>query len=497
MYQHPPTSDITADVVVLGTGPGGLSAVGAAVEAGADVVAIEAHDRIGGNGSLSTGWVAFVDSGLQRAQGIQDSVELFMKDSENLLRKTSQLYGVQWDRELTKFYAEKSGEMYDVLTEMGVKFSRLIKRPLQTSVDRLAAVDDTNMFPEAFDKKYFSGPKVRTFLNCAGQRLVVDNEGGVTGVIVRPASEDHKPFTVYARKGVILTTGGYGANLLLRRQYQRDPSDIRIYSGLSTCRGDGQLMGQAIGGELINMTMIPPIVAVPSHLTEEAIAVNRAGKRFHDEAGPYYDRVYALDKQSARVGYYIFDEETYRMKRKYVDQMAGPMTTAPDITSLATKLGLPAAAVEQSVNTWNSFLSSSKATDPETGRVQFHPSRRQISIGPFHSKMMVVGVSLTCGGFATTKAMQVVDIWGSPIPGLFAAGDCAGGLTPTAEMGGTHLGGGFVLGWEAGRAAATGLDMAEPHKPGCFGHFIEKDEAVKLNMPIIGTVDAAQQAQKD
>ena len=496
MYQQPPTDNITTDVVVLGTGPGGLSAVGGAVEAGADVVAIEAHNSIGGNGLLSTGWVAFVDSELQRSQGIRDSVELFMKDNESLLHETSQLYGVQWDKELTKLYAEKSGKMYDVLTEMGVKFSRLIKRPLQTSVDRLAAVDDTKMFPEAFDRKYFSGQKVRTFLNCAGQRLLTDDDGTVTGVIVRPTSQGYRPFKVYARKGVILATGGYGANLLLRRQFQRDPSDVSIYSGLPTCRGDGQLMGQAIGGHLINMTMIPPIVAVPSHLTEEAIAVNMAGNRFHDEAGPYYDRVYALDRQIPKVGHYIFDNETYQAKRKYVDPMAGPMTTAADIPSLATKLELPTAAVERSVNKWNAFLNSAESTDPETGRVQFHPSRRPINVGPFHSKKMTVGISLTCGGFTTTKSMQVVDIWGEPIPGLFAAGDCAGGITPTAEMGGTHLGGGFVMGWVAGKAAATGSELAKPHKPGCFGHFIEKDRNVQLNMPIIGTVDAAQQGEK-
>jgi hypothetical protein len=39
------------------------------------------------------------------------------------------------------------------------------------------------------------------------------------------------------------------------------------------------------------MAMIPPIVAGSSHLTEEAIAINLSGNRFHDEAGPYYDRV--------------------------------------------------------------------------------------------------------------------------------------------------------------------------------------------------------------
>jgi hypothetical protein len=65
------------------------------------------------------------------------------------------------------------------------------------------------------------------------------------------------------------------------------------------------------------------------------------------------------------------------------------------------------------------------------------------------------------------------------------------GLTPTAEMGGTHLGGGFVLGWEAGRAAATG-EYAEPHTAATFGQAVEKKRGVDLSMPII-SVDAEQQ----
>ena len=494
MYLQPPTTDIETDVVVIGTGPGGLAATGSAVENGAEVVAIEAHDNIGGNGLLSTGWVAFVDSGLQRSEGIEDSVDRFMEDNEKLLKKTGPLYGMTWDRELTRFYAENSGKMYDILTSRGVKFSRLIKRPLQTSVDRLAAVENTDMFPAAFEAD-FAGPRVKTFLKCSGQRLLVDTSGRVSGVVVQPRSGS-RSFKVHARKGVILSTGGYGANLALRRHFQHDATEGRLYSGLHTCRGDGQLMGQAIGGELINMTMIPPIVAIASHVTEEAIAVNSQGHRFHDEAGPYYDRVYALDKQDPKRGHYIFDAETYNNKRKYVDPMPGPLTNARSISELAGKLSLPSAEVEESVRTWNTFLASDEAQDPLTGRVQFHPSRRPISVGPFYSKPMTLGVSLTCGGFTTTLSMQVVDVWGEIIPGLFAAGDCAGGLTPTAEMGGTHLGGGFVLGWVAGKAAATGADLKPPHTKSVFGKWVDKDANVNMSIPIVGGVDAAQQTSK-
>ena len=489
MYLDPSTTDLETDIVVIGTGPGGLSAVGSAASHGAQVVAIESHDNIGGNGLLSTGWVAFVDSPLQRSLGIKDSVDLFMNDCKNLISQTQNLFGITWDEALTRFYAEKSSGMYDELTSRGVKFSRLIKRPLQTSVDRLAAVEHTDMFPAAFEGD-FAGPNVKTFLRCSAQRFLQDSAGRVIGVVVQPR-DGQAAFSVHAHKGVIVAAGGYGANLSLRRHFQPDPSAPTIYSGLQTCRGDGQLMGQAVGGDLINMAMIPPIVAVPSHLTEEAIAVNLDGNRFHDEAGPYYDRVFALRKQSKRTGHFIFDSKTFTTKKRYIDPMPGALTQAPTIAAIAQKLGLPAAAAEASVRSWNDFLASGASSDPATGRVQFEPSRRPISQGPFYSKPMVEGVSLTCGGFVTTLSMQVVDIWGQPIPGLFAAGDCAGGLTPTAEMGGTHLGGGFVLGWEAARAAVTG-DLKAPHTLGIFGQNVEKPKGVDMSMPII-SVDAQQQ----
>ncbi len=492
VYLQPDGKDIETDVVVIGTGPGGLSSVGSAVKSGAQVVAIEAHDWIGGNGLLSTGWIAFVNSRLQRDQGIKDSPELFMKDNEKLLAITSTLYPIIWDKELTQLYAERSAEMYDALTERGVRFTRLIKRPSQTSVDRLAAVEDTGMFPLAFQAE-FNGPHVKKYVKCTADKILLEN-GEVRGVRVQPRAGPS--FNVYARKGVILASGGYGANPALRRRLQLDPDDMSIYSGLPTCRGDGHLMGQAVGGDLINMTMIPPIVAVASHLTEESIAVNLDGRRFHDEAGPYYDRVYALNKQQDKKGYYVFDHRTYESKTKYVKQMAGELLKANSLKELAEKLGVPQKALEESVKQWNEFLESGRAEDPVTGRVQFAPERRPISVAPFYSKPMSVGVSLTCGGFLTTKSMQVIDIWGKPIPKLFAVGDVAGGLTPTAEMGGTHLGGGFVLGWVAGKAAATGLLEKPHHGKGTFGQQLVKNKNVDLSMPIISVEGWQQKGSK-
>ncbi len=491
MYTNPNGRDQEADVIVIGTGPGGLASVGSAVAAGAKVIAIEAHDTIGGNGVLSTGWVAFVDSKMQREQGIKDSVDLFMKDCKKLVEESSLRYGLVWDEKITRLFAERSAEMYNILTKRGVKFDRLIKRPLQTSVDRLAAVEDTKMFPAAFEAD-FAGPNVKTYVKCSAKRLVFSN-GKVQGVVVQP--RDGSPsFTTWARKGVILASGGYQANPAIRQRFQPLKGDLSVYPGLPYCRGDGHLLGQAIGGDLVNMTMIPPIVMVASHTTESAIAVNTKGQRFHDEAGPYQDRVDALALQPQKKGFYIFDGKTFESKRHYVDQMMGWMKSANTIRELAAKIDVPETALEQTVRDWNEFLKSGKEKDESTGRVQFASDRRPLDQPPFYSRPMIPGISLTVGGFVTTETMQVVDVFGEVIPGLFAVGDCAGGMTPTAEMGGTHLGGGFVLGWVAGEAAAKETKSA-PHTKATFGQFVTNDAAGKVKQPII-TVAASQMPSK-
>lgn len=402
MYVKSHGQDPETDVIVVGTGPAGLTSVASAVACGAKTVAIEAHEHIGGNGLYSTGWVAFVDSKLQKELGIQDSVELFMKDCSKLLDVTSGLYGLYWDQELSKLYAQESSKMYDILTDRGVRFTRLIKRPLQTSVDRLAAVEDTSMFPEAFAAE-FAGPDVRTYLKSLATRLIF-GDSSVRGVYVESADGQAPAFKIRARKAVILASGGYGANPRLRRHFQTDPANLSIYAGLHTCRGDGHLMGQAVGGDLVNMTMIPPIVSVSSQLTEESIAVNVQGNRFHDEAGPYYDRVYALKKQDQKRAFYIFDSSTFDRKSKYVNQMAGDLRKADTVAELACKLSLPTDALERSVQQWNDFMASGLPADTLTGRVQFRPDRPQIAQPPFYSKVSTLFI---CAALKHTTCCSV------------------------------------------------------------------------------------------
>lgn len=457
------TAEYTADVVVLGTGPGGMAAVNAAAAEGVEVIAIEAMDHIGGNAVWSTGYLAFVNSAMQAEQGIVDDEETFLADAAHMIELAEDDFGVLWDEDLVRLFARESARTYDLLTERGVRFSRFIPRPAQHSIDRMAAVEDAWMFQRAFQPD-FELPLVRTLFDTTATRLRSDDAGRVTGVRARRSGPDGPEWIeIEARRGVVLATGGYQSNPLLRQRYQPGHLARGPYLGVDTCRGDGHLMGAAIGGDLVNMTFVPPLVIVSSSLVEDAIAVNEAGERFHDEAGPYEDRVAALLDHPRRSGWYVFDDIVAQEKHSLIAQMPEPSVRADSLAELAGRIGVPADALETTVAGWNEFLESPATSDPAFGRVVLPPGRRQATRPPFTAVPMVLGVNFCCGGFRVTNSMQVISVFGVPIPGLYAAGDCVGGLNPVSDLGGIHLAGGFTLGRVAGAAAARGADDVEDY----------------------------------
>lgn len=443
-----------ADVVVLGTGPAGMAAVAAAAATGVDVVAVESMDHIGGNAVWSTGYLAFVGSGMQSQQGVVDDEEIFVDDARRMVDLAKDQFGILWDEQVVRLFAQESAETYDDLTGRGVRFSRFIPRPRQHTVDRMAAVEDTWALRRAFLPD-FEQPNVMTMFGTTAQQLITD-DGRVTGVMVR-SGDDGAQTQVRARLGVVLATGGYQANPALRQRYQPELLARGPYLGIDTCRGDGHLMGQAVGGDLVNMTFVPPLVIVSSSLVEDAIAVNSTGQRFHDEAGPYEERVQRLLEQPDRRAHYVFDATVAEEKAQLVAQMPEPAVTAETLPALATRISVPADALNSTVREWNAFLDSGEDTDPHFGRVVLPPGRRRLRRPPYTAVPMVVGINFSCGGFVVTDDMQVVDVFGMPIPGLFAAGDCVGGLNPVSDLGGIHIAGAFTFGRLAGRSAASGV----------------------------------------
>ena len=239
--------------------------------------------------------------------------------------------------------------------------------------------------------------------------------------------------------------------------------------------------GRQSAADLINMSYLAPLVIVSSSLVEDAIAVNAAGERFHDEAGPYEERVEALLAQPGRRAHYVVDGTVVAEKQSLLEQMPGPAQSADTLEELAAVIGCPPRALVDTAERWNDMLREAGA-DKEYGRVVMPPGRRAIETPPYSAVEMLIGTNFSGGGFRVTEQMQVIDVFGDPIAGLYAAGDCVGALGPLADLGGMHICGGLTFGRVAGGSAARG-EHATGRRAAVFGSFMP--HRIGDSMPLV------------
>lgn len=322
------------------------------------------------------------------------------------------------------------------------------------------------------------------------QQLNIEN-GHVTGAIVTHEGAEK---TINASKGVIIATGGFEWNEELKQTFLRGPLDAPASPPGN--QGDGLKMTMAVGASLGNMTSAwwVPTLSIPGANWEDGsqrsmpvliertlphtIMVNRAGKRFCNEANNY----------SALAGaFHFFDPATYSfpnlpayliLDQQYLSRyplatvMPGMplpewITSADDLKSLADKIGVDGAQLATTVAHFNQ--QAAKAQDDEFGRGtsdydRFYGDRSRpgasatlgpLTEAPFHAVEINMGALGTNGGARTNGSAQVIGHDGKPIPGLFAAGNViscpTGGVY--AGAGGT-LGPALTFGYIAGRSAA-------------------------------------------
>ena len=440
---------------------------------GASVLLLEADTLLGGNAARSTGYLAFQGFEMQHREGLDDNAEIFFKDMVNEIKRQEETYGIEFDAELAKVFAKESATTYDWLVELGFEFNRFLPRPLQHSVNRMVDVTDTSMFTKVFsDVLEKNDVDVRT--STRARRLLLE-ERQIVGV-----QTDKESFR--ANMGVVLAAGGYQANSSLRKKYQPEHMATTPYLGTHHDVGDGHIMGQEVGGELINMTMIPPLIMVGSALVEDSIAVNTLGRRFHDEAGPYDYRVQELNKQPNKTAYYIYDNQTYLKKRQLINEMPQTPSSANSLMELAQTIGSDHKALEEAVTRWNDFLTSSEKKDPDFGRVILPAERRAILEPPYFASKMITGINFPAGGFRVNADLQVLNVYGEPIPKLFAVGDCSGGLGPVIGMGGMRITPALTLGRVVGRKIAT-------QKFECIPNSERLDEYIPSNTMKVPVID--------
>jgi len=317
------------------------------------------------------------------------------------------------------------------------------------------------------------------WLNSPMRELLVDN-GRVQGAVVE---REGREVIVSARRGVLLATGGFSRNAAMRQRYQQAPTSTDWTASAPGATGDGIAMGQALDAALdfMGSAWWSPTVRLPDGDVLALIAgkaypgsimVNRAGRRFTNEARPYEDLVkdqYASEArgEGAIPCYLVFDAryraqysaghikpgkltDDRKLPPEYFD--SGLLTVAPTLRELAGKTGIDARQLQLTVATFNTH--AARGSDPDFGRgdshhdryyadhkVQPNPCLGPLDTPPFYALRCEAGDLDTKGGLACDEYGRVRNKQGQVIAGLYAAGN-----TSAAVMGDTYPGAGATIG---------------------------------------------------
>ncbi len=331
---------------------------------------------------------------------------------------------------------------------------------------------------------------IEPMLNVETKRLIRDGDR-ITGF---EAVQKGTELTLTARSGVILATGGFEWDEDKRQTFLRGPMDAP--ASPPTAQGEGLALAMESGAKLGNMTQAwwAPTLTLPDapwpggearatpvlieRTVPHSIMVNRAGKRFCNEAANY----------SALAGaFHQFDPQTYDYPNlpawlifdaDFVERYPiGPrlpgqpvpewVVRAETLDALAGELGLASDALAETVARFNSHAEAGHDPDFARGTSaydHFYGDRScegaKVTLGPvakapFYAVEIRMGLLGTNGGARTDANAQVLGHDGQPIPGLYGAGNAiacpTGGIY--AGAGGT-LGPALTFGYIAGRSAA-------------------------------------------
>ncbi len=313
-------------------------------------------------------------------------------------------------------------------------------------------------------------------------------DGRVTGL---RATRGGEPVLIRARRGVLVATGGFERNEEMRHRYQRAPAGTQWTTGATGNTGDGILAGLDLGAAtgLMDDAWWGPSIPLPGGpyfcLAERSlpgcVLVNGAGQRFVNESAPYVDAVHAMyDANTAEnphiPAWLIFDQ---RYRDRYVFAglppgrrlpgrwyAAGAVVLADDLAGLARAAGVDAEGLVKTVTRFGEFAAAGRDEDFGRGdsaydryygdpRRRPNPNLAPLARPPFYAVKIVPGDLGTKGGLRTDERARVLRADGSPIEGLFAAGNASASVMGHSYAGaGATIGPAMTFGYIAARTMA-------------------------------------------
>lgn len=482
------------DVVVVGYGGAGAAAAIGAHDGGAKVLIIEKLAEGGGNTAVSSGGFMIPDN---------------VSDGYTYLSKTFEYANSEMDEAQLRVFCEESLKIKSWASKLADNLNIYVyghagfkTLPGAEAIKKYRIKGKRrggdNLF-DAYRNAVETVRKIPVMLSTPAKELI-SRDQEVLGVV---AMQNGKPINIRARRGVILTTGGFEFNQEMLQNYVKGNPVYGLGSPGNT--GDGILMAQQVGAKLWHMTATscPLGIRVPglktalqlNILAPSHIWVDQDGKRFVNEKGldnhtcllavdnfdsitHRYSRIpcYVIFDEAARKrgpitggatsGYAINREGYVWSKDNSAEVASGVIKKADTLEALAKLIKVPAANLKASVDKWNADFKLGgdqmfgRPINADTkGKPVFEGREAPvlsapIGDGPYYAAELMPTLLNTQGGPKRNVKSEVLDSMERPIPRLYAAGEL-GSIWGMIYQGATNNAESMVFGLIAGRNAAT------------------------------------------
>ncbi|TDP89183.1 fumarate reductase/succinate dehydrogenase flavoprotein subunit [Labedaea rhizosphaerae] len=436
------------DVVVIGAGGAGLRAVIEARQRGFRVAVVskslfgKAHTVMAeggcaasmGNANPNDNWQVHFRDTMRGGKFLNNwrMAELHAKEAPDRVWEL-ETYGALFDRTKDGKISQRNfgGHTYPRLAHVGDRTGLELIRTMQQKIVSLQQED----FAETGDYE----AKVKVFAECTVTELLT-NDGKISGAVAY--WRENGKFVLFETPAVVLATGGIGKS-------------FKVTSNSWEYTGDGHALAMRAGATLINMEFVqfhptgmvwPP--SVKGILVTEGVRGDGGVLKNSDDKRFMFEYIPDVFK-----GQYA--ESTDEADRWYDD--ADNNRRTPDL--------LPRDEVARAIN---SEVKAGRGS-PHGGvfldiasRLPAEEIKRRLP-SMYHQFKELADVDITKEPMEVGPTCHYVmggievdpDSGAATVPGLFAAGECSGGMHGSNRLGGNSLSDLLVFGRRAGLGAAT------------------------------------------
>ena len=449
------------DVVVIGAGGAGFSAAITARNAGANVVLLEKMPAVGGNSLISGAEMNVARNWVQPKLGINDdSPELHAQDTFkggdgkgdmkviNVMTHEAldaakwcrDYLGVRFEDDNLFFFGGHSRKR--ALIPVGHTGTEFIAK-FQAKADELGIPVITNMKAE---------------------ELIKNKDGRVVGV---KATMDGSEYTFNAKGGVVLATGGFGANPEMVKKYNPKIDERFKTTDAPGSTGEALYMAERAGAELVNMGYIQTypicdplsgaIELIADARFDGAIMLNQEGKRFVEELQRRDVLSEAILNQTGQYCWVLWNDNIGKISntvKAHANEYEaftkqGIMTTCDDLKCIADFTKIPFDQLQKTVKRVSDM--AGKGNDKDFNH---RAGLMDMQQGKYYVIKAVPSTHHTMGGVRINEKAEALTAEGKVIPGLWAAGEVTGVTHGTNRLGGNAYTDIIVFGRIAGEAAA-------------------------------------------